>query len=88
MVRMLLSRLVWSHLRYTLCRVSSKELIKALVLACGVQKNQLPTFVKHLSECKNGIGLVFMHNTDSLKSMSSYQNESHIKLKDHVQVSV
>ncbi len=64
----------------------SKELIEALILACGVQMDQLPTFVKQLAECKSGLGLVFMHHTDSLKSGSSYQNESHIKLKDHVQV--
>lgn len=62
-----------------------KELIEALVFACAVQMDQLPTFMKHLCECKNGLGLVFMHNTDSLRSKSSYQNESHIKLKDHVQ---
>ncbi len=64
----------------------SKDLVEALTIACGVQVEQLPVFVKQLSDCKNGLGLVFMHHTDSLRSGSSYQNESHIKLKDYVQV--
>lgn len=43
--------------------------------------------MEQLVENKNGLSLVFMHHSDSLKSGHSYQNDAHITLTDHLDVS-
>ena len=57
-----------------------------LALACEVSELELPGFVHQLSEDRGGLTLVYMHHADSLRSGTSYQNDTRISLRDHVEV--
>ena len=65
---------------------SSKEFIRVLALACEVSELELPKFVQQLSEDRGGLTLVYMHHADSLRSGTSYQNDTRISLRDHIEV--
>ena len=65
----------------------SKGFIKVLSLACQVEATDLPDFIQQLAENQNGLSLVYMHHTDSLRSGTSYQNDARISLREHVDVS-
>ena len=65
----------------------SKGFIKVLSLACQVEATELPNFIQQLAENQNGLSLVYMHHTDSLRSGTSYQNDARISLREHVDVS-
>ena len=65
----------------------SKGFIKVLSLACQVEVSELPAFIQQLAENQNGLSLVYMHHTDSLRSGTSYQNDARISLREHVDVS-
>ena len=65
----------------------SKGFIKVLSLACQVEVTELPAFIQQLAENQNGLSLVYMHHTDSLRSGTSYQNDARISLREHVDVS-
>ena len=64
----------------------SKGFIKVLSLACQVGGNELRGFIQQLANNQNGLSLVYMHHTDSLKSGSSYQNDARISLREHIEV--
>ncbi len=66
---------------------SSTEFVRVLVLACEIVESELPSFIRELAEGRNGLSLVFMHHSDSLKSRTSYQNDVRISLRDHAEVS-
>ena len=57
-----------------------------LALACNKTREDVPGFVRHLAEGRDGMSLVYMYHADSLKSGTSYQNSAHIVLKDHCEV--
>lgn len=65
----------------------SVHFVKSVLLACEVTAEGTTGFVKDLAEGKSGLSLVFMHHRDSLKSGHSYQNDAHITLMDHLDVS-
>ena len=59
-----------------------------LALACEIPDANLPRFVQQLAEGGNGLSLVYMHHSDSLKSGTSYQNDARIFFRDHWEVMV
>ena len=65
----------------------SAHFIKSLLYAYNTPLDEVRGFVKQLAENKNGLSLVFMHHIDSLKTGHSYQNDAHITLTDHLDVS-
>ena len=64
----------------------STDLLKALTTACGTSLENLAGFIHQLAEGRNGLSLVYMHHADSLRTGTSYQNSSHISLRDHAEV--
>jgi translation initiation factor 4E len=59
------------------------DLLKVLVIACDISRDDLSDFVHQLSDGRDGLTLVYMYHTDSLKSGTSYQNSAHIHLRDN-----
>lgn len=65
---------------------SSADLLKVLVIACDVAREDVSEFVRQLAEGRDGLSLVYMYHADALKSGTSYQNSSHIHLRDNCEV--
>lgn len=65
---------------------SSADLLKVLVIACDVAREDVSEFVHQLAEGRDGLSLVYMYHADALKSGTSYQNSSHIHLRDNCEV--
>ena len=65
----------------------SADIVRVLAIACGVSGDNLSGFIHQLAEGRDGLSLVYMYHTDSMKTGTSYQNNAHIHLRDNSEVS-
>lgn len=66
---------------------SSKQLLNVLSIACNVSEDSYDKFIRDLAEDGCGFNMVYMLHKDSLRTGTSYQNEAHLSLKQHLNVS-
>ena len=67
--------------------ICSSDLVRVLLLAYNVPKEDSLTFIKQLSQGKNGLSLTFFYHRDSLRTGHSHHSDPRITLIDHVDVS-